>query len=136
MCVCAFVCSSGDDGEAVDVFNKHKTAKAPHANCLSIEQLSIPHVTCTRARAHVRTHGRLPEPRLKHAENLCTNNYFLIASNVISCQRNIQMHLRQSSILSAWSHGCDLGENAQERQIIVCVIIIILSLSSAEEKRG
>lgn len=43
------------------------------------------------------------------------------------------MHLRQSSILSAWSYGCDLGETAQERQIIVCVIIIILPLSSAEE---
>lgn len=38
--------------------------------------------------------------------NLCTNNYFLIACNAISCQRNIQMAFKQYSILSAWSYDC------------------------------
>lgn len=107
-------CTPRDDGEVGCVFNKHNSATPPHrANCLSIDRL-----------AHTSA-----KTGLKLTENLCTNNYFLIAGNVISCQRNIQMRLGQSSILSACSYRCDFWETAAERRIIVCVLIIILLLS-------
>lgn len=87
-----------DDGEAVCDFNKHNTA-TPH----TLTALAS-NFTNARAQERARRHTRMQasaKTRLKLGGNLCTNNYFLIASNVISCQRNIQMHLRQSSILSA-----------------------------------
>lgn len=97
MCVCVSVCGI-DDGEAVYVFNKHNT---PTPHTLTALALNSTHKGTHSQKCTLKRTQASANTRLKLAGNLCTNNYFLIASNAISCQRNIQMHLRQSSILSA-----------------------------------
>lgn len=53
--LCAYVCS-GDDGEAVDVFNKHKTAE-PHT-LTALASNNSPSLTHVHARRRARTHTR------------------------------------------------------------------------------